>query len=101
MSAAKNTATATEPAKTGAMPQGTRLAVVESDSRDKTRTVVSQHSRRHPKYGKYVRRRTVLQVHDEQNESKKGDIVEIRQCRPVSKSKSWCLVRVVERRAGV
>ena len=101
MSAAKNPApTAAEPVRKGAMPQGTRLAVVESDSRDKSRTVVSRHSQRHPKYGKYVKRRTVLQVHDEKNESKTGDVVEIRQCRPISKSKSWCLVRVVERRAG-
>jgi len=74
-----------------------RVGIVESAKRDKTRTVVLPFVSRHPKYGKYVRKRTRLHVHDEKNESKAGDRVEIAECRPVSRTKSWVLVRVVER----
>jgi len=73
-----------------------RVGVVASDARDKTRKVIIQFSVRHPKYGKYIRRRTVLQVHDEANESKIGDRVEIAECRPMSKTKSWAITRVLE-----
>ena len=73
----------------------TRVGFVESDSHDKTRKVVVGYLDRHPKYGKYIRKRTVLQVHDEANESKAGDRVEVAPCTPVSKTKSWRLVRVV------
>lgn len=73
-----------------------RVGIVESDGRDKTRKVSIAFSVMHPKYGKYMRRRTVLQVHDEKNESKVGDRVEVAECRPISKTKSWTLVRVVE-----
>ena len=75
----------------------TKTGVVESDKRAKTRTVVLAFKTMHPKYGKYVVGRTTLHVHDETNESKLGDTVEIAQCRPVSKTKRWKLVRVVER----
>lgn len=74
-----------------------RTGIVESAKRDKTRTVVIPFVSRHPKYGKYVRQRTRLHVHDEKNESKTGDRVEIAECRPVSRTKSWVIVRVVER----
>jgi len=77
--------------------KATKIGTVESDKRDKTRTVVVAYKAIHPKYGKFVSRRTVLQVHDAANESKLGDTVEVVQCRPVSKSKRWKLVRVVER----
>lgn len=77
-----------------------KIGIVESDKRDKTRKVSIQFTVRHPKYGKYIRRRTVLHVHDETNESKVGDRVEIAECRPVSKSKSWVLLRVVQPAAG-
>lgn len=73
-----------------------KVGVVESDRRDKTRKVAIKYSVRHPKYGKYIRRRTILQVHDEENTSKQGDTVEIAECRPVSKTKSWVLVRVLK-----
>ncbi|MEO0512112.1 MAG: 30S ribosomal protein S17 [Planctomycetota bacterium] len=73
------------------------MGVVESDARDKTRKVVIAYLAKHPKYGKFIRRRTVLHVHDEQNESAVGDRVEVAQCRPVSKTKQWRLVRVVEK----
>ena len=79
--------------------QGARIGVVESDKRDKTRKVVVRYQAKHPKYGKYVQRRTILHVHDESNDSRLGDLVEVVQCRPISKTKSWRLVRVVERRS--
>jgi small subunit ribosomal protein S17 len=73
----------------------TRIGVVESDKRDKTRRVVVQFLAKHPKYGKYLRKRTILHVHDADNTSKLGDRVEVRPCRPISKTKAWELVRVV------
>ncbi len=79
--------------------KGNKIAVVESDSREKSRKVVIHYKTKHPKYGKYVSKRTVMHVHDEKNESKNGDIVEITQCRPVSKTKSWTITRVVEKRS--
>ncbi|MBL8875372.1 MAG: 30S ribosomal protein S17 [Phycisphaerae bacterium] len=81
-------------------PKGTKIGVVESDKRDKTRKVVIAYQSMHPKYGKYIRQRTVLHIHDEKNESKLGDLVEVAQCRPMSKTKFWRLVRVVERRSA-
>ncbi|MFG0273640.1 MAG: 30S ribosomal protein S17 [Phycisphaerales bacterium] len=79
---------------------GVRVGVVESDKRDKTRKVVINYLSRHPKYGKYVRKRTVLHVHDEGNDSHKGDRVEVAPSRPYSKTKRWRLVRVVESARG-
>jgi small subunit ribosomal protein S17 len=76
---------------------GVKIGVVESDRRDKTRRVTIHYVIQHPKYGKYIRQRTVLHVHDENNESRLGDRVEVAPCRPISKTKSWKLVRVVER----
>ena len=77
-----------------------RIGIVESDARDKTRKVVIAYSARHPKYGKYIKRRTVLQVHDESNQSHTGDRVEVAECRPISKTMSWVLTRVVEKAIG-
>lgn len=77
---------------------GTRQGVVESDSRSTSRRVVVNYMAMHPKYGKFVRQRTILQVHDENNLSHTGDVVEVAPCRPLSKSKRWTLVRVVEKR---
>ena len=74
-----------------------RIGVVESDKRTKTRKVVIAYSGKHTKYGKYMRKRTILQVHDEKNESRTGDRVEVAECRPISKTKSWVLIRVLER----
>src|SRR4030095_13998634 len=71
-----------------------KVGVVESDARDKTRKVAVNFSVKHPKYGKYLKKRTVLHVHDEKNESHKGDRVEIAECRPISKTKSWVVLRV-------
>jgi small subunit ribosomal protein S17 len=78
----------------------TKIGVVTSDKRDKTRTVVVAFQVRHPKYGKYLKRQSRFQVHDEKNASKLGDRVEIANCRPVSKTKTWRLVRVVEASVG-
>ena len=72
-----------------------RVGIVESDRRDKSRKVAIHYSVKHPKYGKYIRRRTVLHVHDEKNESKVGDRVEIAECRPLSKTKNWIVLRVL------
>ena len=68
-----------------------------SNKMQKTVTVLVERKVKHPKYGKYVKKRSVLQVHDENNESRLGDRVEVAECRPISKTKSWVLVRVVER----
>jgi small subunit ribosomal protein S17 len=73
----------------------TRIGVVSSDKAERTITVRCSFSVKHPKYQKYVRRRTTLHVHDEANEAEVGDRVEIRECRPISKTKSWRLVRVI------
>ena len=72
-----------------------RTGFVESAKRDKTINVVMEYRIKHPKYGKYIRRRTKLHAHDEQNLAKIGDQVEIMECRPISKTKHWRLVRVV------
>ena len=75
---------------------GTRVGVVTSVLRDKTATVVVQFKVQHPKYGKYIKKEQKFQVHDEKNELKEGDRVEIGSCRPLSRTKSHRLVRVVE-----
>lgn len=80
--------------------KGAQIGVVQTDSRDKTRKVVIEYRAKHPKYGKFVSKRTVLHCHDENNESHNGDVVEIVQCRPVSKTKSWKINRIVEKRGG-
>jgi small subunit ribosomal protein S17 len=74
--------------------------VVTSDKMNKTRRVEIPRLGRHPKYGKYIKRRTICHVHDEKNESRIGDIVEIMETRPLSKTKSWRLLRVVTKGAG-
>jgi small subunit ribosomal protein S17 len=77
-----------------------KVGVVESDTRDKTRRVAIRFSTKHPKYGKYIKRRTVLHVHDEGNVSKRGDMVEVAECRPLSKTKNWILVKVLKEAAA-
>lgn len=79
---------------------GKLVGTVTSDKRVKTRTVVVSYQVRHPKYGKYLTRASRFQVHDEENISHLGDRVEIANCRPISKTKSWRLVRVVEKGRG-
>lgn len=74
-----------------------KVGVVTSDTRDKSCKVEIQFSVKHEKYGKYIRRRTLIQAHDANNEVKLGDKVEIAECRPISKTKSWVVTRVVEK----
>jgi small subunit ribosomal protein S17 len=84
-------------------PRPTRIGIVTSDKRDKTIKVIVDYTIRHPKYGKHLRRRTVLHAHDERNEASLGDKVEVMMCRPLSKTKCWRLLRVVAKapRGGV
>ncbi|MGI9429418.1 MAG: 30S ribosomal protein S17 [Bythopirellula sp.] len=77
------------------MPKKLAIGLVTSDKMDKSRRVEVSRLVRHPKYGKFVSRRTVCHVHDEQNESHEGDTVEIVECPPKSKTKRWDLVRIV------
>ena len=79
----------------------TLTGVVVSNSGDKSIRVVVDYKVKHPKYGNYVKRRTKIGVHDERNQSQVGDLVEVAQCRPRSKTKSWRLLRVVEKAVEV
>jgi small subunit ribosomal protein S17 len=71
--------------------------VVKSDRMDKTISVVVERQVRHPRYGKYVRRRSTFKAHDSHNEARAGDLVEIEESRPISKTKCWRLLRIVRR----
>ena len=71
--------------------------IVASDKGDKTIKVVVNYQTKHAKYGKYLKRRTVLHAHDEANDAKEGDTVEIAECRPLSRTKHHRLLRIVLR----
>jgi small subunit ribosomal protein S17 len=73
----------------------TAIGVVTRDKMNKTRRVEIPRLVKHARYGKYIRRRTICHVHDEKNESRTGDTVEIMETRPLSKTKNWRLIRVV------
>jgi small subunit ribosomal protein S17 len=77
----------------------TLTGVVVSNSGDKSVKVAIEYKVKHPRYGKYVKRRMKISVHDEQNASSVGDLVEIAGCRPHSKSKSWRLLKIVQKAA--
>jgi small subunit ribosomal protein S17 len=70
---------------------------VVSDKMQKTITVAVERYVPHPEYGKYIRRTTKFLAHDENNDGKTGDVVAIEQCRPLSRHKSWRLVKVITR----
>ena len=70
---------------------------VISDKMDKSITVLIERRVKHPIYGKFMTRSTKLKAHDETNQCTQGDLVTIRECAPISKSKSWTLVDVVEK----
>ena len=74
---------------------------VVSDKMDKTITVLVERREKHPLYGKYIKRSTKLHAHDEKNECRMGDLVTIAESRPLSKTKTWSLVRIEERAAKV
>jgi small subunit ribosomal protein S17 len=69
---------------------------VVSDKMDKSIVVLIERRVQHPVYGKMIRRSTKLHAHDETNVAKLGDVVTIKECRPISKTKAWTLVEVVE-----
>ena len=77
--------------------QRTVVGRVVSDKMDKTVSVAVERLIKHPVYGKYIRRTTKVLAHDASNECKEGDRVTISECRPISKTKSWTVVDVVER----
>ena len=80
-------------------PRTKRKGVVSAKSGDKTVRVVLKYLTKHPKYGRLLKRRTVVHAHDEKNEAGVGDLVEICECRPISKTKTWRLVRVCPEKA--
>lgn len=75
-----------------------RQGVVVSDKMDKTITVAVINRKSHAKYGKTVHNTVKFKAHDEKNEANEGDTVEIMETRPLSKSKRWRLLRIVERK---
>ena len=77
----------------------TLQGVVTSSACDKSATIMIERRIKHPLYGKIVTKSTKLHVHDENNECNKGDTILIEECRPMSKTKSWRLVKVVEKAA--
>lgn len=70
---------------------------VTSNKMDKSITVAIERKVKHPIYGKYIKRTTKIHAHDETNQCNEGDVVAIRECRPLSKTKSWTLVEVVSK----
>jgi small subunit ribosomal protein S17 len=74
-----------------------QTASVVSDKMDKSAVVLIERRVKHPIYGKFMRKSTKLHIHDENNECGVGDTVQISECRPISKTKSWKLVKVVEK----
>ena len=91
--------TTTTPAEKAAPAarQRTLTGVVTRDANAKTRRVDVQRLVKHPRYGKYLKERTICYVHDETNDSHMGDVVEIVESRPLSKSKRWVLKAVLRR----
>lgn len=99
MASATAAAGAAKTVETDRGSRRTEVGIVLSDVRKKTITVEIRHMVKHPRYGKYMYRSTHLHAHDEKNEAKKGDRVEVVETRPISKQKRWRLVKVVERAA--
>ncbi|MGD8572098.1 MAG: 30S ribosomal protein S17 [Gammaproteobacteria bacterium] len=79
----------------------TETGRVISNKMDKTITVMVERKVKHPLYGKYIRRSSKFHAHDEDNQCQEGDVVTIAECRPISKSKTWRLVEIVERPESV
>jgi len=86
----------TQVAETAATKR-TVQGVVTSSAGDKSATIMIERKIQHPVYGKYIKRSTKMQIHDETNECNKGDTILVEECRPMSKTKSWKLVKVVEK----
>ncbi len=94
-SAADGASDADSAAERGARKQ--RVGLVVSSKMDKTITVAIERQVKHPIYGKFIKRTTKLKAHDEQNDAGEGDTVRIQETRPLSKTKRWRLIEVVER----
>ncbi len=77
--------------------QRTETGRVISNKMNKTITIMVERKVKHPIYGKYIRRTSKFHAHDENNQCNEGDLVTIAECRPISKSKSWRLVEIIER----
>ncbi|HEX2608698.1 MAG TPA: 30S ribosomal protein S17 [Flavisolibacter sp.] len=75
----------------------TRIGVVTSNKMTKTITVAVERKVKHPIYGKFVKKTTKFHAHDEKNEASIGDVVRIMETRPLSKTKRWRLVEIVEK----
>ena len=75
----------------------TKTGGVSSDKMEKTVTVAVERKVKHPIYGKFVKKTTKFHAHDEKNEAKPGDVVKIMETRPLSKTKRWRLVEIIER----
>lgn len=75
----------------------TKTGVVHSDKMDKTITVAVERKEKHPIYGKFVKKTTKFHAHDEKQEAKPGDVVKIMETRPMSKTKRWRLVEIIEK----
>ena len=75
----------------------TKMGSVTSDKMDKTITVAVERKVKHPLYGKFVKKTTKVHAHDETNEAKPGDVVRIMETRPLSKTKRWRLVEIIEK----
>jgi len=92
-------ADAKQASQAGGRPKNTRTLTgrVVSDKMDKTVTVLVERRVTHPLYGKIITRSRKYHAHDESNECKEGDLVTIEECRPISRSKSWRVSRLLER----
>ena len=75
----------------------TKTGIVSSDKMEKTITVAVERKVKHPIYGKFVKKTTKFHAHDEKNEAKPGDVVRIMETRPLSKTKRWRLVEILEK----
>ncbi len=90
----------TEETKVQASVIRTVIGRVTSNRMSKTITVLTERKIKHSKYGKYIKRSTKLHAHDEENSCQEGDIVEISECRPFSKTKSWRLHKIVTKKGA-
>jgi len=85
--------------ETKAAAKRTLQGVVTSNAGDKSATIMIERRIKHPVYGKFIKRSTKIRLHDEANECNKGDTILIEECRPMSRTKSWKLVKIVEKAA--
>jgi len=74
-----------------------RVGVVTSNLMDKSIVITVERKVKHPKYGKFIKKSSKFVAHDEKNECNIGDTVRVRECRPLSKTKNWRLIEIIER----